>query len=805
MKWFPGVVGLLCLVPAVLSASPDREVDPRELLTDPLAFEGQSGEAIALPRFDHEEVAIRIDGRLDEHEWSQAPSFDDLKVIEPDLLVDPVYRTELRLFYTERGLYVAFDNEQPAATIVKRLSQRDDGGLNRDTVSFTLDTSGNGRYGYWMNLALGGNQTDGTILPERQYSRDWDGAWYGATAQHDEGWSAEFFIPWSQMAMPDRGQVRRIGLYASRKVAHLNERWAWPALPRSRPKFMSDLQPLALEAVNPKQQWSFFPYTSATVDAIEDATRYKAGFDLFWRPSSNFQMTAAANPDFGSVESDDVVVNLTAFETFYAEKRLFFLEGQEVFSTTPRADWDDDPVTLVNTRRIGGPARTPVLEDDLTFPVQELGQPSELYGALKFTGQMGTLRYGFMGAAEEDVKLYATNGRRFVQDGRNFGVARLLYEDNHRGAYRALGWLSSLTAHPESDAVVHGVDFHYLTARGHWKYDGQLMVSDVDDSGQGAGGFLDVQFTPRTGLKYTANLSHYDDQLDINDLGFLRRNDASDMRLGLEWVKSGLSRVRDFELSPFVRYERNGDGRMTRGAIGSRFEVTLNNLHRVESRLAFYPERYEDRNSFGNGTYRIDDRPAVSLLYRTDTARPFSVFVETDYQGHGIDGFEWQNRAGLVWRPVDRVNFQLESAYVRRQGWLLHQEDRYMTGFEAEEWKPEVNLDFFLSAKQQFRLALQWVGIRADEADFYLIPERAGDLIEIAKPPGPSDDFTVSQLNVQVRYRWQIAPLSDLYLVYTRNGLKDPQEASFGDLFEQAWRDPLGDQLVLKLRYRLGS
>jgi len=128
-----------------------------------------------------------------------------------------------------------------------------------------------------------------------------------------------------------------------------------------------------------------------------------------------------------------------------------------------------------------------------------------------------------------------------------------------------------------------------------------------------------------------------------------------------------------------------------------------------------------------------------------------------------------------------------------------------MTGFAAEELKPEVNLDFFLSARQQFRLACRWVGIRATEQDFYRIPGRAGNLIEVAKPAGPPDDFTVSQLNVQMRYRWQIAPLSDLFLVYTRNGLSNPREGSFGELLERSWEDRLVDQQVLKLRYRLGT
>src|SRR4030095_10295925 len=221
--------------------------------------------------------------------------------------------------------------EQPHATHVKRLSGRDGMTVNCDTVGFTLDTSGDGRYGYWFEVALGDSVSDGTLLPERQYSNNWDGPWRGASHEHDDGWSAEFFIPWSVVAMPHTGSVRHIGLYMSRKVAQLDERWAWPPLPFTQPKFISVLQPLELTGVAPRQQYNVYPSAGISRHGIDNTTTYRLGADLFWRPSTNSQFTATLNPDFGIAESDDIVVNLTATETFFPEKRLFFLEGQEIF------------------------------------------------------------------------------------------------------------------------------------------------------------------------------------------------------------------------------------------------------------------------------------------------------------------------------------------------------------------------------------------------------------------------------------------------------------------------------------------
>ena len=240
--------------------------------------------------------------------------------------------------------------------------------------------------------------------------------------------------------MPKTSGTRTLGIYASRRVAYLNERWSWPALPFTQSKFFSRFQKLEVDNVSPRQQWAAFPYASTTVDDIDGRTGYKAGTELFWRPSTNFQTTATINPDFGNVESDEVIVNFTANEVFFPEQRLFFLEGQEIFSTSPRADArrNFNPVTLVNTRRIGGRALTPDIPDDVTIASAELNQPTELLGAVKSTGQIGQLRFGLLGAFENNIKFdgqgAAVNGGsgdiNLHQEGRDYGVVRALYEPN---------------------------------------------------------------------------------------------------------------------------------------------------------------------------------------------------------------------------------------------------------------------------------------------------------------------------------------------------------------------------------------
>ncbi len=772
----------------------------------PITVDTAQDEPLVLQQWDHKQADVKIDGKLEETAWHHAMAVRQLKVTEPDTLVTPRYDTEVRLFYTERGVYVSFDMEQPQETLVRRLSSRDNRDVERDYVSFTLDTSGSARYAYWMTLALGDTQMDGTALPERQFSSNWDGAWWGATAETERGWSAEFFVPWSQMTMPkqEADGRRRMGFYGAREVAHLGERWAWPALPQSQPKFMSAFQSLELAGVNPRQQWSLFPYASGTGDMVSEETDLKAGLDMFWRPSTNTQLTATVNPDFGTVEADEVIVNLTAFETFFPEKRLFFLEGREIFEATPRTrSWE--PVTLLNTRRIGSSPRISVADEDEDIPDQESGQPTELYGAGKVTGQVGGVRYGIMAAAEQDTSLENGESEHLEAFGRDYAVARVLYENNQGGAYRALGAMGTFTTHPDEDAATAGLDYHYLSGSGDWKLDGQFLYSDLDLEGTGAGGFVDLEYAPRQGMKYIFGYTHFDRGLDLNDAGFLRRNDVTGGRIGTEWIKSGFESFRDFKIETFLRYEENLDGYAIRSGFGGEGEFTLNNLHAIELGLKYFPARYDDRNSFGNGTYRINERPSIEVGYNTDHAKAFSGWAFTKWEGDGVDGQKLESGLGVTWRPVDRLSFALGTTYQVREGWLLHSEDQYMTAFDAEEWQPELKMDFFLNAKQELRLKLQWVGIKAFEDKFYEIPNDPGDLEEIEKPTVESEDFSISSMNFQIRYRWQIAPLSDVFLVYTKVGYDESTDVSFSRMFQNAWEDPLGEQLVLKVRYRVGT
>ncbi len=783
---------------------------------------GAANATIPLTRINQDQTPITIDGHVDEPVWQTIDPISDFRVLEPDTMAEGKHRTELRYVYDDRGIYVSAIMFQPKGTLVKQLSGRDSFFSNRDTISITFDTSGDGRYGFWFAVALGDALSDGTVLPERKFSNDWDGPWRGRSQEREDGWSAELFIPWGVVSMPHSGDTRHIGGYVSRKVAYLDERWGWPALPPTQPRFMSALEPLEMQGVQPGQQYSVYPFMAVGYDGVDAEMRYRAGADVFWRPSTNFQLTATVNPDFGNVESDEVVVNLSATEVFFPEKRLFFLEGQEVFVASPRADTrgrgvgnSGAPYTMVNSRRIGGIPREPLNTEGYTIPDRELVQPVELKGAVKATGQIGNLRYGVLGAYEEDVKYdVLDNGRPLNLHGKgsDYGIARVLYENSSSGAYKALGFLSTAVLHEEGDALAQGLDWHYLSPSGKLKVDGQAMTSDKDGEQRGYGGFLDFELTYRRGLIQRIGLEYFDEHLDINDLGFLQRNDHYQVRSSLIWTTSNLGWAREnqFDIRGFVRKSVT-ESLFNGGALFIADRLSLNDLSTLTTRLGFFPSYYDDLNSFGNGTYRIDDKVDLSVDWRTDSTRVWQFGMRGGYRNEDLGGDTYTANFGVTWRPSDRFSTRVDVTYMDREGWLLHQNNRLFATFDADQWMPSFSMEYFISARQQLRMSLQWVGIRASEAEFFDVPARPGKLLSRAKPTGAgsrsSYDFSVSQFTFQARYRWELAPLSDLFIVYTRQADRAAALGGddFSDIFERSWRQPLTDFLVLKLRYRLGT
>lgn len=783
---------------------------------------------MALTEFQNHDVVI--DGVLDEAAWQKVNGFETMLVVEPDTLTDPEYRTLVRMFYTSRGLFVSADMEQPTNSLVERFSARDQN-LNRDGFTITLDTSGKGLFGFWFAINLGGSKEDGKVLPERNFSREWDGAWHGGTAVTAKGWSAEMFIPWSIVAMPTGRGERNMSFFVSRKVAFRNERYGWPGLPFTQARFMSALQPIAMRNVNPKQQWEVFPYASTSADGVYEETNGKAGMNFSWRPAPNMQISGALNPDFGAVESDDVVVNLTAFETYFPEKRLFFLEGSEVFETSPRSivmrgsssmsggaraapnTYTQEPTTVLNTRRIGGSVKDFAIPEGMDVAGVELSKPTELLGAVKVVGQADSFRFGMLGAVEDEVTLRATDEETdetvyLNAPGREFGVARVMWERQEGGGRQAHGYINTFANTPEHEAMVHGIDSHFLTQNGKWVIDTQLLNSMKLDE-HGFGGYADFRYTPKQGVFHRISVDFLDDKLDISDLGFLRRNDLRGLRYTrFHNTSKGLPKfMRSRAIGLFSAVQTNGDGDLIRAYLGTGWTFNFQDQSALSIQATVRPGAVDDRSSRGDGSFETEQTRYLILTYGSNSAKKFSYSLQTGMRDDDLGDPAYLADFGFTYSPITRLRLDYDLRYRDSKGWLIYHGDSEFNRYFSEQLSQIVGLDFFITAKQQLRATMQWTGINATARDFWSLPEELGSLVaRQVDPDAESSDFTISRLTAQLRYRWEIAPLSDLFVVYTRgSNVPSLGQAGFDRLFTEALKDPIVDLIVMKLRYRFGS
>ena len=811
-----------------VAVSSDESDNLKKKPLAPPSFSIESGEVLRLNTLDQPDV--RIDGHLDEAVWLDQPVLDEMRVIWPETLVEPHHATRVRMFTTPRGLYVGAELDQPADTLVERFANRD-AELNRDTFTVTLDTSGNGLFGFWFGICLGGSKMDGKVAPERQFTDQWDGAWTGETSAHENGWVAEMFIPWSIVTMPKDNDTRNLAYSVERKVAHLDETHAWPALYWSQPKFMSALQPIEVQNVNPKQSWEFFPYVASATDGVSDVDTSKLGLSYSWKPVADFQLTGTIQPDFGAVESDDVVVNLTAYETYFPEKRLFFLEGSEVFITSPRSNprrsasangtgsraalrtYNPEPTTLLNTRRIGGAPRHISVPDGIEVNGTQLSKPTELIGALKAVGQSAYGRYGVLMAMEDEPVVYGrdeiTGERRTVTaPGRDFGVARWLYEENEGQGRRAIGYMGTMASYPDFDAVVHGLDAHFQTSKGSFNADAQLVASDVEDE-HGFGGWLDMRFFGKWNLIHNVSVSYLDDTLDVSHLGYLQRNDMRGFRYFTFRVfnENLPDFLRQANIGSFSSIERNSNGDIVRAWAGGQFTMQLHNRTEVGLQYSYRPKMVDDYLTRGNGDFETKAGHFAQVSVGTNSAKKVAFSTQGTLRDGPLGEPSYIYDIGVTYSPLTSVSLDYDLRYIIDNGRLVHIGDGEFEVYQTTDLQHIVGVDYFLTSKQQLRATLQWVGIKGDIDRFLRVsPNDLG----LQDRPQPESDFgeifPITRMTAQVRYRYEIAPLSHFFLVYTRGANPDPDQSyGFSDLWDLSLNETIVDTWVAKLRYRFGS
>lgn len=307
-----------------------------------------------------------LDGRPDDPVWQRAPAYTQFLEQFPDegRVPAPELRTEVRVLYDDRTLYVLVVCHDPDPQRVQRQLGRRDTPLVGDLVEIGIDSTHDGRSGYYFGVNAAGTLRDGLYYGDVNLADTWDAVWDAAVASIPEGWSAEVAIPLDFLRFP-RAPTQEWGFLVRRTIHRTHQVFDSALVPRSANGFVSRFGTLTgLDALVPHRAFQLTPYATGRLqlrpqytDPVYPTPRLvepsaDVGADLRVGLTSDLTLNAAINPDFGQVEADQVVLNLSNQELFFPEKRPFFTQGLELFQPVG-AEFNNVPMQLFYSRRIG--------------------------------------------------------------------------------------------------------------------------------------------------------------------------------------------------------------------------------------------------------------------------------------------------------------------------------------------------------------------------------------------------------------------------------------------------------------------
>ncbi len=367
--------GLACALPTAAAAGPATPA------------ERTKGKRVRAERVDR---GPRIDGRLDDAVWKRAEFVGDFAEKTPVEGAKPTRRTEVAILYDAKALYVGARMQADGPADVRAIMTRRDDSGSAERIIVSFDTFRDRRTAYSFALTAAGVRVDWIHTSDSEGARDhsWDPVWQGRVHVDDTGWSAEMKIPFSQLRFPSRTE-QIWGVNFNRYMPQSNEDVFWVVVPKDQTAWSSYFGELVgISDIEPSRRLEIMPYVAADLTqtsaslvdpddpfASELAPGARAGVDLKMGLGPSLTLDATINPDFGQVEADPAVVNLSAFESVFSERRPFFTEGSQLFAGS-------GPVYFYS-RRIGQAPRGSVDGDFTDIPTS-----TPILGAAKVTGRL---------------------------------------------------------------------------------------------------------------------------------------------------------------------------------------------------------------------------------------------------------------------------------------------------------------------------------------------------------------------------------------------------------------------------------
>ena len=773
---------------------------------------------------------IHIDGVLNEASWNQAPIADNFTQFQFKYNMASAYKTEVRVLYDNTAIYIGATMYDPAPDSIQvGMTQRDEF-ATADFFGIILDPYLDGNNALEFFVSAAGVQGDAKAYAGAgNFGEDfnWDAVWASDVKISEIGWVAEMRIPYSAIRFPNV-DVQTWGVNYIREVKRNRDKSSWNNFDPQIDGFVKQCGLLkGIEHIEPPIRLSISPYFSSYYDLYSDkindisstAWSFNGGADLKYGLNDAFTLDMTLIPDFGQVQSDNQVLNLTPFETYYVEQRQFFTEGTELFN---KGD-------LFYTRRIGG---TPygyydvyygldTTESVIDNPIQ-----AHLLNAAKVSGRTSKgLGIGVFNAVEGETYAAIENSegeKRTELTGPRANYNVLVFDQQLKNnSYVSLINTNTLRDGNYQDANVTGMEFLVNNKSNIWGVEGGAAYSSI----------FDADAEPTTGIhhrirggktggkrRFILGYDYIGSTYNINDLGYLPINNQLNFSFNTSYnsyeplwhlnqihmvFETNYLRLVDPEaFQNFSIYgETYGSFRnyMYAGVFFYTEPVTTYDYFepRVPGRFYTYPVNY----NFGG-------------WLSTDYGKRWAIDINSNYRVFDDEGrYRWNVSMSPRWRATDRILIILDAGryywpgdvgFVNLMGDSIimgRRKNVTMEGVLSVNYAPLVSMNF------NMRLRHYWSF--AEYSDFYNLGEN-GDLLATTYnsflPDGTSsDDVNFNAFNVDLVYTWYFAPGSELNVVWKNAiyqfGTLLPE--NYVDDLNQVFDSPTNNNFSIKVLYYL--
>jgi hypothetical protein len=784
-------------------------------------------------------VPPKIDGRLDDLAWRAVPVQRGFRQRSPHEGAPATEETEVRVVYDERALYVAFFcRDRQAATIRPRLGRRD-GIPQSDWVAVAIDPFFDKKSAFSFVVNNAGVLSDVAMVDGGDDDFGWDGVWSAEVRVGQDGWTAEIRIPFATLRFSPRAPLR-FGIHVRRYLNRLQETTEWPLIPARSASIIGNYATLTgLEGIRPGLRLEMLPYgllqytpSHATGSlAPRHVVEPNAGLDVKYGLTGQLTLDVTFNPDFGQVEVDPAVINLTAIETFYAEKRPFFTEGAEIFKT---------PLMLLHTRRIGAPppSADPLAADGSIVQADALPR---IWGAAKLTGRLapgtsiGVLSalVGQADAVEDDHGVRTTHAAAPLT---HYGAVRLRQQ---LGGPSSAGVLVTMVQrqNPADALPTSPTDDHYvvsgdvdLRGAGPYSLTGQFAGSTgtCDEERKERhercvplGGYLRAGRTGGERFRLYLEGRFLAPDFSFNDAGYQAIRDQYWLFLQAQWRTPKpwwISASNEHYLYTYSSWNTAGyDSNLGVGHTGVwKWKSLWYTVYDFGVDVAHY-DPLETR--YGRIPYRRPHAPWLYLYQTTNESKWLAGRFESWAQDES-GAWDFQMRPTLLVMVGQRLQAQLSVGYR-----LMRNKPRWFETLTVD------GVDHYLFNRIHYdlldaSLRLTATVIRGLTVQFYgqllhgagRYPENGYRELQDPRTLGPltvgaggTADFTTTALIANLVIRWEYRPLSTIYLVWTHSssfnagdfaGMRQaPGDFGLAGAFRDMRHLTPGDVIMLKAAY----